>query len=301
MPSEPFDIEIDEKIAALLSSDSGREFRRSKASLAHHDFDEIVQALIRATHKAGDQKHYNRAVKLLAEYGGEEAVAALAVQARMQRRFPRIAMRALSMCNAPSVVPVMLDIMKTGGRKQRRAAVYALVRMRAPSAIEPLCNATVRSNMDIGPEALQALSTLGHPADIARLALSEPTHASADHLRVLNAIGRTPLREGWLRTTPFDPRRFLDQEVRNQKSEVREQALAALELLKIQSTLLRSSESDGEIDLLRAASGPGNSMHASLLRPTDSMTAPPSGRTPWVIVLPRWLFQLLRKLRGRNN
>src|SRR5438045_2716156 len=82
--------------------------------------------------------------------------------------------RAFAICDHPRVIPVLLDILEYGTKlKQRRAAAFALARLDSPLAIEPLCKAAGLGDRSIGPEAAEALSSMGRADYLARLVLSE--------------------------------------------------------------------------------------------------------------------------------
>lgn len=256
--------EVDGLVTAMLAADSGHAFRRARRELERRDSRVVVQALIRAMRRSANQKAFDRSAKLLAECGGDEAAEALALAAMSQRQYPRLAIRAFALCDHPSVVPVLLNLLEEGRVKQRRAAAFALARVRSTLAIEPLCKAA--NDPRIGPEATEALRSLGGPRHIARLVLGESTFLPADHVRILHALGASPLREGFWRATPFDPKRFLERETQSANSPVLEQAQAAAEFLHMQSTLLRGTTEAQPDTLLRAATTPGMQGSNSLLR-----------------------------------
>jgi hypothetical protein len=270
--------DIDGLVASMLAADSGHAFRRARRELERNDSRQVAQALIRAMRRATNQKVFDRSAKLLAEYGGDEAVEALAMEARSQRQYPRLAIRAFALCRHPSVVPVLLDLLDFGRMKQRRAAAFALARVRSPLAVEPLCRASVGGERGIGPEATEALRSLGAPRQIARLVLGETSYGPADHVRILHALGASPLREGFWRAAPFDSKRFLEREAQADGSPVQSQARAAAEFLHVQSTLLRGAPEAQPDTLLRAAASPGRQGPDSLLRSCDvNRDAPESG------------------------
>jgi hypothetical protein len=269
--------EVDGLVTAMLAADSGHAFRRARRELERRDSRVVVQALIRAMRRSANQKAFDRSAKLLAECGGDEAAEALALAAMSQRQYPRLAIRAFALCDHPSVVPVLLNLLEEGRVKQRRAAAFALARVRSPLAIEPLCKAAA-DDLRIGPEATEALRSLGGPRHIARLVLGESTCRPADHVRILHALGASPLREGFWRATPFDPKRFLERETQSANSPVLEQARAAAEFLHMQSTLLRGTTEAQPDTLLRAAASPGNQGPDSLLR--AGALAPHSEQSP---------------------
>jgi HEAT repeat protein len=290
--------EIDALTLALLNETNGSSFRRARKALESRPTPEVVAALIRAMRRATNPKMFDRAAKLLAGYGGDEAANALAAEARSQRQYPRLAVRALARCSHPLVVPTLLELYETGRAKQRRSAAFALARLRSPHAIEPLCRAATRGDRYVGPEALEALRSMGRPRAIARLALAEAEFTSSDIVRVLQRLSESPLREGLLRSVPFDPKRFLESEAEDQRSTTRARAAAAAEHLKMQSTLLRGAGIATSDSLLRAASSSGESAPDSLLRSSDiTVTAEVIEARP----RPRfeWLFQVCSSLRRR--
>jgi hypothetical protein len=286
--------EIDVLVAAMLATDSSHSLRRARRELEAHPRDEAVQGLIRGMRHASHQKAFDRAAKLLAEYGGDEAAEALAREARTQRQYPRLAVRALALCDHPRVVPELLDILEFSTRiKQRRAAAFALARLRAPLAVEPLCKASTMGRKWIGQEAVEALHVMGRPDQIARLVLGEETYAAADRVRVLHAMACAGLCEGFWRRQLFDVNRFLHRESQDARSPVRDQAVAAAEFLTMQSTLLRGLEESRSDTLLRAASGGSESSPDSLLRASE--LAPGEGRGsrgPSALVAALWSFIL---------
>ncbi len=286
---------IDQLVTQLTQAETGHVFRRARQTLLRHDSNEIVRALIRAMRGASHQRSFDRAARLLAEYGGDEAAEALATEARTQRRYPRLAIRAFAQCVHPTVVPVLLDILEFGKMKQKRAAAYALARLHSPLGIEPLCKASALGEWGIGHEATEALNALGRPHQIARLALSEPIYSASDHVRVLQALSCSLLREGFWRPVPFDPKRFLNREAQDYNSGVREQAGAAAAFLEMQSTLLRSGDALCTDALLRAASGPGESGSDSLLRASESFRQPGAPRITLLSLLVVLLRMLFRK------
>jgi hypothetical protein len=270
--------EIDGLVAAMLSAESGHAFRRCRRELERHDVSAAVHALIRGMRRATNQKVFDRAAKLLAEFGGDTAAEALAIEARSQRQYPRLAIRAFALCQHPTVVPVLLDLLESGRMKQRRAAAFALARVRSPLAVEALCKASTGGDRGIGPEATEALRSLGGPRHVARLVLGEPTYLASDHVRILRAVSASPLREGFWRATPFDTKRFLEREAHSLASPVRIQARAAADFLQLQSTLLRGAPDAHPDTLLRAASTPGRQGSDSLLRSSDMVSAAPCSR-----------------------
>jgi HEAT repeat protein len=296
--------ELDGLCAAMLSADSGHAFRRARQQLERHERHETVQGLIRSMRRATNQKVFDRAAKLLAELGGDTAAEALAIEARAQRQYPRLAIRALARCQHPAVVPVLLDLLESGRMKQRRAAAFALARVRSPFAVEPLCRAAAGGDRGIGPEATEALRSFGSPRHVARLVLGETTYQAADHVRVLLAVSASPLRDGFWRAAPFDGKRYLEREAQALSSPVQAQAREAADLLHKQSTLLRGATDVNTDILLRAASTPGNAAADSLLRPSDwASPAPGVARSRvgfwlrFVVAARSMILRILRILR----
>lgn len=265
---------IDAVAGAMLKAENGRAFRRARRELEKRDRADIVRGLIRGMQRAANQKVFDRAAKLLAEYGGDEAAEALAREARSQRQYPRLAIRAFALCKHPTVAPVLLNILELGKLKQRRSAAFALARLKCALAVEPLCKAAGLGELSIGPEAVEALYAMGRTDQLARLVLGEVTYSAADCVRVLHAIGAAPVSEGFWRRRRFHAERFLFREAIDPRSPVQVQAAAAADFLQVRSTLLRGSDPVEGPDpdrLLRAASTPGSGAPDSLLRASSSL------------------------------
>lgn len=258
-----------ESVVALLSlllARDGAEQRRARRKLKAAPEEAVVPALIAALRRADDSRAFDRTAKLLAEIGGEEAMEALTQQARTQRRFPRLAIRALGMCRHPQTVPVLLDLLQFGRIKQRRAAAFALARIGTARAIEPLCQAVSKSPRDIGPEALTALRSMGRADVLARRVLAEQSLSVMEQVRIIGLLWTVhpSLVSGWL--IPGDPQRFLDREAARWRSPLQQAAREAAALLRQQRMLLRPSERRDDTTLLRAVGGPDSTDGDTLLR-----------------------------------
>jgi len=272
---------IEGLLATLIAGKKDRSHRHARALLQDEPRDEVVAALIEVVRRAvreRNRKTFERAANLLAEWGGDAAAEMLALQARTQTRFPRLAINALAQCRHPSVVPALLDILMEGSNiKRRRAAAYALARIGDARAVEPLCLAALkghrplRGHRDIGPDGLEALHVMGRTPDLARRVLGESSLSIPDRVRALNALAAVhPQRHDfWFRV--FNPERFVARETIRRNSPVREEARAVVEYMLQHATLLRPAEYRGPEVLLRAASGPGENGAEELLRASDAL------------------------------
>src|SRR5438067_3790463 len=212
-------------VATITSTTDGRQLRKVRRELQRAPAEDVVRALAERLRTADDAKAYDRAAKLLAGWGGSLAAEVLASEARTQRRFPRLAVRALSLCDDPSVVAVLLDILEFGRMKQRRAATYALARKRTARAILPLCSAAQKGLRDIGPDAIEALRKMGNTFGLARLTLAEPELTVTQRVLTMAALEEIHPRLGQLWwSSRFDAGRFLEREAANRRSPLRDAA-----------------------------------------------------------------------------
>lgn len=219
---EPEFEQIHDLVALLTATTSGADYRRARKRLEKEEREKTVPALIRALERAHDSRAFDRTARILAAFGGEAAFESLAAHARANRRFPRLALRALAECRHSQVVPLLLDLLEHGRIKQRRAAARHLAGLGAARAIEPLCRAAAQGESEIGPEARAALYLMGRPEHLARKLLAEPSLSAVDRVRVI-ALLTLAGRPGLFRA-PFYPQRFLEREAENRRSPVREAA-----------------------------------------------------------------------------
>jgi len=273
-----------EQIPALIEAliaGSRSKTRQARQRLESAPRDLVIPALTQALADADSRRAFERITNLFARLGGEEAMKALANQARVQRRFSGLAMRALAKCEHPQVAPVLLELVHSGKRRQRRTASLALARSFPVQGIDQ-CVEAADKNPRVYGHLLEALCEVGRVDDLARMVLCQSDVSVADRVRAI--CGLQALR---LSLFPFNPQRFLDREAANGRSPVRQEARAAADLLRQQTTLLRPSEHRDDTILLRAASSPGETDGETLLRAADRPEeeddphAPPSGWHRW--------------------
>lgn len=241
-----------------------RALRRARERLGALPPEALLEPAARALREADTTRAYMRAAWVLARCGGDEAFAILLEQARAQRRFPRLSVRALADCDHPQRIPALVALMSGRRRSKRQAAAEALARIGGAIAIEPLCRAYLERRRDLGRVVVDALRSMG-PADaLARLLLSDPRLTTADRVRALRLLGEVPLG---IRT--FRPRRFLERAAAARNAALAAAARQAHALLTAPQTLLRSSSDPDTSTLLRPAGGPAPADASLLLRSSD--------------------------------
>ncbi|MCC6731425.1 MAG: hypothetical protein IT208_19030 [Chthonomonadales bacterium] len=241
-----------------------RALRRARERLGALPLAALLEPAVRALREAATTRAYSRAAWVLARRGGEEAFAVLLEQARAQRRFPRLSVRALAGCDHPQRIPALIELMSARPRSKRHAATEALARIGGAIAIEPLCRAYLERRRDMGGVVVDALRSMG-PADaLARLLLSDARLTTADRVRALRLLGEVPLGM-W----SFRPRRFLERAAAARSAALAMVALQAHALLIAPQTLLRSSSDPDMSTLLRSAGGPAPADATLLLRSSD--------------------------------
>src|SRR6185503_12750163 len=220
----------------------------------------VILPVIAGLQRAADDRAFDRLARMLAKIGGDRAVEILAMHARTQRRYPRLAMRALSQCDHPLVVPALIDLLSTGRIKQRRAAAKYLAKVGKGRAIEPLCRMAARGGLDAGPEARNAFRKMGRPYLVARMVFEDNEMSTTERVDALEAMSHI---------CRFNPDQFLQREMRRWLSPWKAAARDAADHLQLRRTLLRSSElTDGD-SLLRPAGGASPSDLDRLVRPSD--------------------------------
>src|SRR5947208_3450169 len=138
-PGELVELEsVKVRLALSLSHNSG-EFRKSRRELLELPHRLVAFAAAEAIESAPNSRTFDRLARLLAEIGGDIAASALVGQAFGQRRFPRLASRALAICNHPSVIPALIELVSKGSVKQSRAAARYLLKHQKGRGVEPLC------------------------------------------------------------------------------------------------------------------------------------------------------------------
>ncbi len=256
-------VSVDRLLAILAMTHGTRRYRLVRDELLLLDRDLVIGPLIASLNKAGSNRSFDRLARLLAQFGGEEAVQTLAWHTRTQERYPRLAMRALARCDHPLVIPTLLDLLEYGRRrKQRRSAARYLARVGRWRAIEPLCRAAAMGENDNGPDAKEALRGMGRADHIARLLFEDGEATNQERVTALEAMARVI----W-----FNPERFLDKESRRWLSPWKAEARETAELLRARKTLLRPAESADIGTLLRSAGSPVTGDTDSLLRVAADM------------------------------
>lgn len=285
------------RIEALESTLNGRSYRSLRNAVLRESPADLIPELIRHLNSAPDGRAFDRIARVLAEIGTDEAFSALAVQARVQRRWARTAVRALGLCKHPDTITVLIDLLTNGRMPQRRSAAMALAKLKSGRAVEPLCVAAGQHNRGIGPEARASLKRMGRPATLGLMALADTNLSTAERVRALVAI-----REARLERRQFYVERFLENMSHWSNrlrygdtihSSVRE----AFSLYRMQTTYLRPAEYVGEDVLLRAAGGPQRVDSDSLLRasmPDDSDETQPS-RLGALSTIPQRILRLFRR------
>src|ERR1043166_5598286 len=86
------------RIEALESTLNGRSYRSLRKAVLRESPADLIPELIRHLNSAPDGRAFDRIARVLAEIGNDEAFSALAVQARIQRKWARSAVRALGLC-----------------------------------------------------------------------------------------------------------------------------------------------------------------------------------------------------------
>src|SRR5207247_688129 len=113
-PGELVELEsVKVQLPLSLSQTSG-EFRKSRRELLELPHRFVAFAAAEAIESAPNSRTFDRLARLLAEIGGDIAATALVGQAFGQRRFPRLASRALAICNHPSVIPALIELVSKG-------------------------------------------------------------------------------------------------------------------------------------------------------------------------------------------
>lgn len=282
-------------LADLIAVKDRRTFKRTRKALRTEPADEVIAALIQAIRETKQAHAFERFTTLLAEYGGEKAFEMLALQARTQKQFPRLAVRALAECVHEGVVPVLIDLVEYGRKKQRESAVSALGRIRDGRCIRALAATARNSASDVHGEALEELRRMGRMDDLARSVLAASALTTVEQLEALDSLEVLYPRIPSFFFGRFQTTRFLAREALKTGSFVQQQAWVAAELLYQQQTLVRPSEQVDGTNLLRAAFGPGSNNPDTLMRAANSMTEGPE-RLRGFAGIRRAVVQFLRVL-----
>lgn len=283
------DEQVERLIRDLADSRSGHEYRRAKNEFRSLPADVILDPLIARLRNAKNERAFDRTARMLAELGGDRAVEALAAEARTQRRYPRMAVRALSQCKHPMVVHHLVDLLAYGSRgKQRRAAARYLAKVGRWRAIQPLCSAIASSNPAVSPNAKEALKGMGRTDHVARMVFQDPEAAVNDRVDALEALSMA----AW-----FNTERFLERESRRWLCPWKPQARETLEALRARKTLLRPAAATPGDQLLRAAAFHNSSGSEDLLRAVSAESEP---HEPGVEQRSGgWLVSIVKSLRVR--
>jgi len=247
---------------------AGRFPRRTLEALAKSDPTKASDALLAALGAASDSRSYNRIVQGLARLESDAAFAALVREARQQRRFPRLAVRALGASRRRSATSELEALLGASRGPRRVTAALVLAERKSALAVEPLL-ALFRAGGRYAPAALRALRRFGRVPALARAVLADARIDGRSAARILRSVP-PDLRIG-LFARPFDPQAFLDREAANPRSPVRDAARAAGEALRDATMLLRAGAADPGESLLRAASATSADDEGDdLLRAADS-------------------------------
>ncbi|HSV73820.1 MAG TPA: hypothetical protein VLH79_08685 [Chthonomonadales bacterium] len=255
-------------------------------------------ALLDALGTASDSRSYSRLVQGLARLEDDSAFAMLAREAREQRRFPRLAVRALGASRHGGAVRELEALLTVARGPRRVTAALVLADRRSALAVEPLLG-LLRSGGRNAPAARRALGRFGHVPAIARAVLSDLRIGPRDAARILQSV-EAHLRIG-LFSRAFDARAFLEREAANPRSPVHAAAVAAKAALEETRLLLRPSADGSSATLLRAAGraptdgGADDLLRAAAQPEDDRLVDAEMAQAPWW----RRLLGRAPKLRDR--
>jgi hypothetical protein len=265
-------------LSRAIETPRSYQYRLLKPELLALPARTLAHAAAEAIEEASTSRTFDRLARLLAEIGGDIAAETLAAQAFTQKRFPRLASRALAMCKHPSVLPALIELVSKGTMKQSRAAAKYWLRHQGGRGVEPLCH-ILRERRGRGAVAVeQVFAEIGGPIRLSILLLADSEIAPLSRVNGMHAL------EGVFQ---FDALRFLERQSRGWFATHKREAAEALEILRQRKMLLRPANGSDESLLMRAAAGPGNSSPDELLRASE-----PAG------IEPRLRRGLLTRLAG---
>ena len=252
-----------------LARASGRARRkRLREAIDQRPPEEVVPLLALELSECTDAKRFDRVARALAQVGGSEAMEVLARHSRTQRRFPGLAIHALSHCADDHVVPLLMDLAEFGRYQQRVSSLRALGRMKEIRSVETLGRLSKNKQDSLWYEATTALRRKGGPAKLVPRILLDTEFDTATRVRCLLAIEGDFV--GWRR---FDAERQLERilRMRDPHNPLLAPARETLDLLRAHATLLRATVGEPGGSLLR---------HSATSTVDDSVLLRPSGSRP---------------------
>src|SRR5688572_6763526 len=248
-----------------LARATGRARRkRLREMIDQRPPEEVVPLLAMELNECTDAKRFDRVARALAQVGGSEAMEVLARHARTQRRFPGLAIHALSHCADDQVVPLLTDLAEFGRYQQRVSSLKALGRMKEIRSVEALCRLSKNRQDSLWFYALAALRRKGGPADLARHILLRSEFDTATKVRYLVAMEGV---RGWRK---FDAEKLLERMVRGRSHPLAADARPTLDLMRAQARLLRPTVAEPGDSLLRPSATGSTGDDSALLRPSVS-------------------------------
>lgn len=231
--------------------------------------------------KSGSQ--YERAARTLAWTDDEAAFDLLWANVRGQKRYPRLAVRALAMSELPAVEDVLVELMDHGSHDQRLAAVYALARRRSALAIGPLCQ-EMQASERRRKRASEVLRHFGGAARLADLVLEDHRIGAIECAHVLDSFPLN-LRSSLFRAR-YEPEVHLEHALRTAADGDLGRIREVLDLIRARKTLGRAAPPVPNDILLRAAHG-GDTPEDRLLRASDDASdecdAPAPSPLSWLL------------------
>jgi len=259
-------------IVEELASATGRASRkRLREFIDQRPPEEVVPLLTLELSECTDAKRFDRIARTLAGVGGSEAMDVLALHARTQRRFPGLAIHALSHCADERVVPLLMDLAEFGRYQQRVSSLKALGRMEEIRSVEALCRLSKNRQDSLRPYAVMALRRKGSSSELASGILSHEDFDVPTRLRYLLAMEGTAIT--WRK---FDAEKHLERILRNPRHTLASPARETLDLLRAQATLLRATAAEPQSSLLRPSATKRTDNSDVLLRASDGRPLNPS-------------------------
>lgn len=264
----------------LVFSTSKRARRRAQQLLEQVPDRQAVPALIAALRAANSKRTFQTIAFLLSDRATEEGVDELARQARENKRFPRMPLRALGQCGHPSAIDRLVEFIDAGTSKQQRTAISSLGELDSVMAIEPLCHIAASDRASLNSEALRILQGMGRPARLTMRSLQDQTLSAAKCARIILALEIMPVYIFPLSIAPFDGERLLARLAR--RSGVwQSRAAQVLQRVVECRTLLRAANGQQPDVLLRPSSTAAPVRQDELLRASGvDMSAVGDDRQP---------------------
>jgi hypothetical protein len=249
---------------------------------------EAVPALISWLQAANSKSSFQPLTLLLASHPTRDSVDELWRQARENRQFPLLPIRALGLCRHPAAEDALLSLMEDGKSKQRRTAMDCLANIsNSGRAIAPLCKVVGSDRQPDREYARHILHRMGRPNKLALRALKDPNLEDMACATTLLALETVPVYLFPLLFRPFNAEGFLVAAM-NRKTPDADRISAVLARLREHCTLLRAAESQTADRLMRASSNSDQSNPKQLLRSSegpDDLCA--NAESWWRRLLPR--------------